>query len=54
MDVHFCLEDVEEAMAKYGTPEIINSDQDNQFTSQAFTGTLKENGIRISMGCKGA
>ena len=54
MDVHFCLEAVEEAMANYGTPEIINTDQGSQFTSQAFTGLLKENGVRISMDGKGA
>jgi len=54
MDVHFCLEAVEEAMANYGTPEIMNTDQGSQFTSQAFTGLLKENDIRISMDGKGA
>jgi putative transposase len=54
MDVHFCLEAVEEAMARYGTPEIMNTDQGSQFTSQAFTGLLKENDIRISMDGKGA
>jgi len=54
MDVHFCLEAVEEAIANYGTPEIMNTDQGSQFTSQAFTGLLKENDIRISMDGKGA
>ena len=54
MDVHFCLEAVEEAIANYGTPDIMNTDQGSQFTSQAFTGLLKENGIRISMDGKGA
>ena len=54
MDTHFCLEAVEEAMANYGTPEIMNTDQGSQFTSQAFTGLLKENEIRISMDGKGA
>jgi putative transposase len=54
MDTHFLLEAVEEAMANYGTPEIMNTDQGSQFTSQAFTGLLKENGIRISMDGKGA
>ena len=54
MDVHFCLEAVEEAMANYGAPEIMNTDQGSQFTSQAFTGLLKENGIRISMDGRGA
>nr|MDA3834282.1 IS3 family transposase [Spirochaetales bacterium] len=54
MDVHFCLEAVENAIAQYGTPEIMNTDQGSQFTSQAFTGLLKENNIRISMDGKGA
>jgi len=54
MDVHFCLEAVEEAIANYGTPEIMNTDQGSQFTSQAFNGLLKENDIRISMDGKGA
>ncbi len=54
MDVHFCLEAVEEAIANYGTPEIMNTDQGSQFTSQAFTGLLKGNNIRISMDGKGA
>ncbi len=54
MDVEFCVEAVEEAIAKYGAPEILNTDQGSQFTSQAFTGILKENHIRISMDGKGA
>jgi len=54
MDTHFCLEAVEEAMAKFGKPEIFNSDQGSQFTSLAFTSLLKDNGIRISMDGKGA
>jgi len=49
MDVHFCLEAVEEALQRYGTPEIMNTDQGCQFTSRAFVGLMKENGIRISM-----
>jgi len=53
MDVHFCLEALEEAIARYGTPEIFNSDQGAQFTSDAFTGTLKQHGIQISMDGKG-
>ena len=39
---------MEEALASYGRPEIFNTDQGSQFTSAAFTGLLKENGIRIS------
>ncbi len=54
MDVYFCLEAVEEAIANYGTPEIMNTDQGSQFTSQAFTGLLKDNGIQISMDGKGS
>ena len=54
MDVHFCLEAVKDAMARYGTPEIMNTDQGSQFTSQAFTRLLKENDIRISMDGKGS
>jgi len=54
MDVHFCLEAVEEAIERYGAPEIINTDQGCQFTSQAFTGLLKEHEIKISMDGKGS
>ena len=54
MDVYFCLEAVEEAMEHHGKPEIMNTDQGSQFTSQAFTGLLKGNGIQISMDGKGA
>ena len=49
----FCIEAVEEAIARYGKPEIFNTDQGSQFTSLEFTGLLKENGIRISMDGKG-
>ncbi len=41
-------------IARYGKPEIMNTDQGSQFTSQAFTGLLKENGIQISMDGKGS
>ena len=54
MDVHFCLEALEEAINAHGVPEIVNTDQGSQFTSQAFTGLLKQHGIRISMDGKGA
>jgi len=54
MEVDFCLEAVEEALAKYGRPEIFNTDQGSQFTSEAFTGLLRGNGIAISMDGKGA
>lgn len=49
----FCIEAVQEAMAKYGKPEIFNTDQGCQFTSLEFTGLLKDNGIQISMDGKG-
>ena len=54
MDVHFCLEALQEAINVHGVPEIVNTDQGSQFTSQAFTGLLKNHGIRISMDGKGA
>jgi len=54
MEVDFCLEAVEEALAKYGRPEIFNTDQGSQFTSAAFTGLLADNAIAISMDGKGA
>jgi len=53
MSVDFCVEALEEAIAKYGRPEIFNTDQGSQFTSAEFTGVLKANGIRISMDGKG-
>ena len=54
MAVDFCLEAVEEAIATHGTPDIFNTDQGSQFTSQAFTGLLAANSIAISMDGKGA
>ena len=54
MDVHFCVEALEEAIERFGPPEIVNTDQGSQFTSMAFTGLLKDHGIRISMDGKGA
>ena len=54
MDTHFCLEAVEEAISHYGTPEIMNTDQGSQFTSQAFIGLMKEYEIKISMDGKGS
>ncbi|WDR06969.1 IS3 family transposase [Devosia rhodophyticola] len=53
-DVRFCIEAVEDALGKYGAPEILNSDQGSQFTSMAFTGLLRDNGIAISMDGRGA
>ena len=53
MDTDFCLEAMEEAIARHGTPEIFSTDQGGQSTSQAFTGLLKGHGIAISMDGKG-
>ena len=53
MDADFCVAALEEAIARYGRPEIFNTDQGSQFTSFAFTKVLKDNGIRISMDGKG-
>ncbi len=49
MEEDFCVEALEEAIGRYGPPEIFNSDQGAQFTGRAFTGVLKSHGIRISM-----
>jgi putative transposase len=54
MEADFCVEAVEEALARYGKPEIFNTDQGSQFTGEAFTGLLLRNGITISMDGKGA
>ena len=53
MDVGFCVEALNEALEKYGSPEIFNTDQGSQFTSLEFTGVLKKAGIRISMDGRG-
>lgn len=52
LDVHFCLEALEEALGK-GSPDIFNTDQGAQFTSAKFTGMLLDHGIKISMDGKG-
>jgi putative transposase len=49
----FCVEALEEAVARYGKPEIFNTDQGRQFTSTEFTGVLERGGITISMDGKG-
>ncbi|MBK8839850.1 MAG: IS3 family transposase [Hyphomonadaceae bacterium] len=54
MDASFCIEAVEEALARHGRPAIFNTDQGSQFTSMAFTGVLKAAGIAISMDGRGA
>ena len=53
MSSDFCVEALEEAITRYGRPEIFNTDQGSQFTSAEFTGVLTANGIRISMDGKG-
>ena len=53
MDSAFCVEALEEALARFGRPEIFNTDQGSQFTSAAFTGTLIDAGVRISMDGRG-
>jgi len=53
MDVSFCRDALEEALVRFGTPEIFNTDQGSQFTSAAFTGMLAAAGIRISMDGRG-
>lgn len=54
LDASFCLDALEEAVYHYGTPDIFNTDQGSQYTSEAFTNVLKNHGIDISMDGKGA
>jgi putative transposase len=54
LEVEFCLEAVEDALARHGRPEIFNTDQGSQFTSAAFTGLLLDNAIAISMDGRGS
>ncbi len=53
MDAGFCVEALQDAMARYGKPEIFNTDQGSQFTSRAFTTVLREAEVRISMDGRG-
>lgn len=53
LDASFCMEALEEAIMKYGTPHIFNTDQGSQFTSDSFTGILKAHNITISMDGQG-
>ncbi len=53
MDSSFCVAALEEALARFGRPEIFNTDQGSQFTSAAFTGVLAAAGVRISMDGRG-
>jgi putative transposase len=54
MDSSFCVDALEEAIHLYGKPEIFNTDQGSQYSSEAFTDVLKDNDIDISMDGKGA
>ena len=54
LDSGFCVDALEEAIDNYGIPDIFNSDQGSQYTSESFTKVLKDNGIKISMDGKGA
>lgn len=53
MDAGFCVECLEAAIKDYGIPEIMNTDQGSQFTSDSFTGVLKRNSVQISMDGRG-
>ena len=52
-DARFCVDALEEALARYGPPEIFNTDQGSQFTSAGFTNVLKDAGVSISMDGRG-
>jgi len=54
MEAAFCVEALEDALARHGKPDISNTDQGSQFTGAAFTGVLADNAIAISMDGKGA
>ena len=54
LDAEFCVSCLERAIGLHGRPEIFNSDQGSQYTSEGFIGVLKENGIKISMDGKGS
>lgn len=53
LDSSFCVEALEEALGRYGRPEIFNTDQGSQYTSESFTKVLLDEGIQISMDGKG-
>jgi len=53
MDASFCVDCLEDALRHHGRPEVFNSDQGSQFTSEAFTGVLKREGVAISMDGRG-
>jgi len=53
LDASFCVEALNEAIAKYGKPEIMNTDQGSQFTGAAWITTLTEADVKISMDGRG-
>ena len=53
LDTSFCVEALQEALSRFGQPEIFNTDQGSQFTSETFTQVLRDRGIKISMDGKG-
>jgi putative transposase len=53
LDAEFCVRALEEALARFGTPAIFNTDQGSQFTGAAFTSVLQRAGVRISMDGRG-
>jgi putative transposase len=53
LDAGFCIEALEEALDRFGAPEIFNTDQGSQFTSEGFTSLLLEHGVAVSMDGRG-
>lgn len=53
LDTGFCVEALQEALSRFGQPEIFNTDQGSQFTAESFTGVLRAHEIKISMDGKG-
>ncbi|EQD30428.1 Integrase catalytic region, partial [mine drainage metagenome] len=53
LDLSFCLDVLQEALRKYGVPEIFNTDQGSHFTADGWVSILKEHGVQISMDGKG-
>ena len=53
MDAEFCIQALEEDLARYGPPQIFNTDQGSQFTSPRFVDVLKDAGVRVSMDGRG-
>ena len=54
MTTDFCVEALEEALTRYGAPQIVNTDQGSQFTSEEFVNVVKDAGAKVSMDGKGA